>query len=237
MWTGSWLDSTIAPTEIFPHYLQCFLKIGTYKEGEFLLLLETKFHALNDPTSLWMTQSSSGAKPPYVDRPSIFGSFYRPPDSKVLPLDHLSESLAKINAESKSPFIVLGGDFNIPGIEWSHDIQATPKGALQEALIDVVRNNYLTQVTFSTRHVDNGTENILDLLLTSHPSLVNNVKPCPGISDHTIVTADITTKTKLANKPSRNIPLWSKVKEEDFERKGSTYGNWIFLTGSLKKQM
>ena len=220
MGTESWLDSTIASAEIFPHHLQVFRKDRNLQGGGVFVAVSNNIPcferpdlSMNDTELIWCQASLSG-------QAIYFGSFYRPPDSKVHPLDHLSESLAKINAESKSPFIVLGGDFNVPGIKWSHDMQATPKGALQEALIDVARNNYLTQqVTFSTRHDDNGTENILDLLLTSHPSLVNNINPCPGISDHTIVTANITTKTKLANKPPRNIPLWSKVKEEDLKEK------------------
>ena len=72
-------------------------------------------------------------------------------------------------------------------------------------------------VDFPTRHDPNGTENTLDLLLTTHPSWTSDIKPLGGISDHDIVNANISTKTKLEPKPSRKIPLWKGVDTEEFK--------------------
>ena len=76
-------------------------------------------------------------------------------------------------------------------------------------------------VTFPTRHDTNGTANTLYLLLTSHPSLVSDVIPDAGLSDHCIVKAKISTKTKLNQKPPREIPLWKKVDHADFKAKAA----------------
>ena len=72
-------------------------------------------------------------------------------------------------------------------------------------------------VDFPTRRDPNGTENTWDLLLTTHPSWTSDIEPLGGISDHDIVNANISTKTKLEPKPSRKIPLWKGVDTEEFK--------------------
>ena len=155
---------------------------------------------------------SSGVKLALPGQTLLLGGFYRPPDAKISPLLQLDENIAKINSSSSSPLIILGGDFNVPGVDWSSGNQSEPKGALQMALADLISNNHLTQkVTFTTRRDENGTENTLDLLLTTHPDLVSDVSSLPGISDHCIITAKFRTKVKVPTKPPRNIPFGGKL--------------------------
>ena len=124
-----------------------------------------------------------------------------------------------INSSSTSPLIIVGGDFNVPGIDWSDGNQSEPHGGLHEALADLISNNHLTQkVTFTTRRDANGTENTLDLLLTSHLDLISDVTPLAGIIDHCIIDAKFQTKVKIPIKPPRNVPLWKKVNDHDFRK-------------------
>jgi len=55
-------------------------------------------------------------------------------------------------------------------------------------------------------------DNILDLLLTNRPSLVQSCYVTPGISDHDIILASIQSKIKYQNSNSYKIYLWNRSK-------------------------
>jgi hypothetical protein len=87
-------------------------------------------------------------------------------------------------------------------------------------MLEVTRENILTQkVFFATRRHTNGKENILDLLLTSHPALHHSTRPHPGIGDHSAVLSSFDIKTTLPKKPARSVPQWRSVDEADFKQK------------------
>ena len=56
----------------------------------------------------------SGSKPLYL------ASFYKPPNTTSQPLEALASSYNKLITLHKrsSPNIIIGGDFNLPGIDW-----------------------------------------------------------------------------------------------------------------------
>jgi hypothetical protein len=66
-------------------------------------------------------------------------------------------------------------------------------------------------VDFSTRN--NAT---LDLFLTNRPSLINRLKPIPGIRDHEALFIDSDVQAKLG-KISRKIFLWKKADLEKLQ--------------------
>ena len=47
----------------------------------------------------------------------ILGSFYRPPGSKIKKMEEFSRSLDLLPKNSNQT-IILGGDFNLPDIDW-----------------------------------------------------------------------------------------------------------------------
>ena len=49
------------------------------------------------------------------------GCFYRPPDSKISTSEELVKSLDLMPKKSNQT-IVLGGDFNLPGIDWDNGV-------------------------------------------------------------------------------------------------------------------
>ena len=85
-------------------------------------------------------------------------------------------------------------------------------------LISMASNNGLTQV------VDEPTcgDNVLDLVFTNNPTLVNNSQIMPPLAkqaDHCTVYVDINTKPQICKQPPRKIYQyhkadWSKVKAE-----------------------
>ena len=115
----------------------------------------------------------------------IVGSFYCPPNSPPTLLDNLSSSIADIKSKYLHSKILLGGDFNCPGIDWEHGTltESYLSHSFREKLLEFVQDFQLDQlVTFPTRGM-----NILDLFLTTHPSIVLTCKPSPGLSDHDAV--------------------------------------------------
>ena len=81
---------------------------------------------------------------------------YCRPQTETSDFKNLSDSLQKIYQESKSPYIILGGDFNLSGITWDPPLPSNP---LQREIIDIAKEYGLEQmVTFLTRLDANGTE-------------------------------------------------------------------------------
>ena len=100
-------------------------------------------------------------------------------------------------------------------IDWSveppHPINSTT-AADMNSLLDLIEDNALTQhVTEPTRPASGKT---LDLVLSSSPTLVSNVKVVPGMSDHDIVTFDINAKPHRALTSPHKVYLYKKMDSE-----------------------
>ena len=96
------------------------------------------------------------------------GCFYRPPDSKISTSEELVKSLDLMPNQT----IVLGGDFNPPGMDWDNGV-VNPKAANKsqcELLLSSLDTHALAQIHKEpTRE-----ENILDLLITNKPGLIKS---------------------------------------------------------------
>ena len=102
----------------------------------------------------------------------LVGAYYRTPDSyKPETPRGLEESLQKLKSIVRVPFIVLGGDFNIPGMEWKVGDVTYPINRIQSEILNIAQGYNLDQkVDFPTRKdLVTGVENILDLLFTTRP--------------------------------------------------------------------
>ncbi|XP_072050283.1 uncharacterized protein [Amphiura filiformis] len=149
----------------------------------------------------------------------FIGAYYRSTDSyKPETLNGLEESLHKLQSSVNVPFIVLGGDFNIPGMLWKVDDTTFPVNGLQSKILDIANDYNLDQrVDFPTRKDPvSGTENILDLLFTTRPSLIKNTRPSSGISDNIAVLADINIRAPRVSKAPRTNFRWKDVEEATF---------------------
>ena len=102
-----------------------------------------------------------------------------------------------------SPDIILGGDFNLPHINWPG---ATPsKGAsvdernMLNIINDVCNSLLLTQIVTSPTHKDGNT---LDLVFVNNPALVHSTASIPVLqstSHHSIVQVSTTYKACPTN--------------------------------------
>ena len=114
--------------------------------------------------------------------------YYRPPG--VNDLDQVHDHLSKLKLLDPSAFIILAGDFNVPNINWSQP-DFTAGGHVNSALLNILSEFNLLQLILEPTHVKGNT---LDLLCTdlggnmSDHSVIN-----PGLSDHHIISATITS--------------------------------------------
>ena len=78
--------------------------------------------------------------------------------------------------------IVLGGDFNLPGIDWGNAV-VNPEAANKsqcELLLSSLDTHALAQIHKEPARE----ENILDLVITNKPGLIKSSHSVTGISDH-----------------------------------------------------
>lgn len=100
------------------------------------------------------------------NRKVTLGVFYRPPNNEIKPIEDLQAVLQELSRNK----LILLGDFNLPEIDWSNN-RVLRQSDVYILLMDVVQDNFLTQLTNEpTRD-----SNILDLVLTTSPDLVNNL--------------------------------------------------------------
>ena len=118
----------------------------------------------------------------------------------------------------KGSVFILGGDFNLPDIEWPSGLVTghSVPSHVTDTIINMADDLSLSQmVDFHTRK-----EHTLDLVFTSHPSLVNKCKCLPplGKSDHDIVLID-TLITPQRSKPTRRkIHIWDKADHDSIRK-------------------
>ena len=144
----------IASAEIFPSNINVFRNDRNSNGGVFIAVnqdipsFERKDLANDDIESTWCQISITG-------QTALIGSFYRPPPPRgkcKRPIEKLGESLSKINSCTSSPHVILGGDFNVPGLTWSNEDATELKGNLQKSLMSFINDSHLSQmVTFPTR--------------------------------------------------------------------------------------
>ena len=144
-----------------------------------------------------------------------FGSFYRQPSSSDEIMDQLSISINNLKELNglDGRHVILGGDFNLPDIEWSDgSIKPNPQYArsISEKILDILDDNNLTQIV----HEPTRLENTLDQIFTTHPDLIVNTFVVPGMSEHSAVICDINFKLTPPKVPQRTVYVYKKADME-----------------------
>ncbi|XP_062575423.1 uncharacterized protein LOC134237333 [Saccostrea cucullata] len=142
----------------------------------------------------------------------ILSCLYRPPNRQDQhTTDKVIHNISELRSQHKNNIFILGGDFNLPDIDWD-------KYAINGSQTSREINNAFMQMTADLnlqQVVDIPTrgENILDLLLTSHPGQLSRCKTIPplGNSDHDVVLLDFTTHISRPRPKRRTIYLWKKA--------------------------
>ncbi|XP_072039179.1 uncharacterized protein [Amphiura filiformis] len=228
----SHIDSSFADGEIFPaEYNMSRKDRDIHGGGVFVAvsnrLISTTEYSLNSKCEvMWCKICIAGNKPLYV------GSYYRPTNDKQEPLQELNTSLSKISQNGSLPNVILGGDFNLPSIKWDNNtIQANPQYGykVNRLLLDIVEDHGLQQ------HVNKPTRlnNILDLLLTTNPDLVEEIQVFPGMSDHSVVTGVVNVKAKVNKHPPRKVYLFRKMNVEEMKKESKAFQENVIQKNEL----
>ena len=136
-----------------------------------------------------------------------FARYYRPPNDHLQSLEALHESLTKLYRTQKiPPNVVIAGDFNLPDIDWSkQQITNNRTASKHNKLLEIINKFGLQNMLNNPTRIDSG--NILDLILTSNPSIIVNTHTTPGMSDHEAVTFNINLNPVRNRTPTQNIPI------------------------------
>ena len=144
--------------------------------------------------------------------------------------------------------IIVSGDFNAPDISWDTEYpsQSPASGRLLEIIDDHDRSQHVKEPT----RRDRNTQNILDLILSNNPNIIENVSVVPGISDHDIVLFTVNTSCRRKKNVQRKIYIRKKsdstrIKEKltnlslymDTRRFNSIDDKWSYLEDNIHRIM
>ena len=149
-------------------------------------------------------------------KPLIIGSIYRPPNYDFLASQKIIEEIFSLSRRFKGAVFWLGGDFNIPDINWKNQ--------------DIVGNQYDKEINTSflemshdlgfSQIVDVPTRgtSFLDLLFTNHPDLMKNCSLLSGLGDHEVVQIQTSLQAHRKKPTKRLIQLWKKANIENLRK-------------------
>ncbi|KAI8483396.1 hypothetical protein Bbelb_388590 [Branchiostoma belcheri] len=124
-----------------------------------------------------------------------------------------------MRAKNNNAYIWLAGDFNLPDATWNPEANtiASNLSSLTGNYINLANDCSLEQVVCEPAHSRGQTSNILDLFLTTNPTLVERVKILPGHSDHDFPLIDIQAKPQTSKSGAKNS--WTKnTASENWDR-------------------
>lgn len=194
--TESWLDSTVLNSEVFPAGYHCFRRDRGARGGGVFLLVRSDLSCVPLDCSGADCESVFCKVRLRNGKSLVIGSHYRPPGSSHDQFIQLSAFLDTLQDD----IIILGGDFNLPDIDWSSgDPAASVSGSVYSAFFYLVSDFAFRQYIHDASRDDN-TGNILDLLLCNVTGVVTTVNTLPGISDHRAFIADVNAQNVIAKK-------------------------------------
>ena len=218
--TESWLNPSIKNSECFPENYTVYRKDRERGKagGVFIAvrndLISTHLISLDvDCELIWISLQMVNSKQIHI------GCFYRPPSKGSDPIKKLRESLSRIDF-SKNPIVWVGGDFNVPDIDWSNlcrkpEHHCVYPQELTTELLDLIHDFSLTQLAYEPNHNQKtrsgNVRNILDLLLVTNPGCFAPIVTKAGISDHFNMIAEVSLRPVLHKAKRRKIYLWDKA--------------------------
>ena len=144
------------------------------------------------------------------NQPIILATAYRPPSTTINETNNICKELANLYNKHKTKPLWFGGDTNLPDINWPTNsiIKNQYSKEINETFLETFSKCDLQQlVDFPTRR-----NNILDIVATNRPNLLNKCEPIAGMSDHeTMVLLDIECYAKRSKPQKRKVFVWRKV--------------------------
>ena len=162
------LKPNISDNEIFPPGYHVYRKDRADGYGGVLLGISTSLNSNKieiETEGKFVAAKVLGSK-----HAIIFAAAYRPPRSDQTYMDTVNQNLSTLCHKFSNMPIWIGGDMNLPDIEWETEQLTTNQymHSISYSFLDTLANTGLQQiVNFPTRN-----NNTLDVVLTNRPSLV-----------------------------------------------------------------
>lgn len=140
------------------------------------------------------------------DRVIVLGGVYRPPNSSVDFLVKLRQYMDSVICHNKN--ILLVGDFNLPGIDWSTLSVGTTDGASCEQLLEIAFCYNLSQVVTEHTRTTSAASSLLDLIFvsTNLTPLLSECELFEGISDHKMTCMTLNfSPCRLGRPPHKKV--------------------------------
>ena len=187
------------------------------------LTAEEQPHLVTDCEMTWMKIKLCNLQDLYA------GVFYMPHRNKK-DLNKLMKSLDLLTVSgTKDRNILLAGDANCPDVDWNTNTvpESSQERDIQQGLADNMSEAHLPQIHNQPTRLSA----ILDLVITTNPTLLKNSTSIPGISDHSIVVADFDTVPHITKEATRK-----KFKLHTHSNQGIFLAAWPirFLDQSIK---
>lgn len=128
-------------------------------------------------------------------------------------MQRFTDSLNHISKKNPSSTILVGGDFNLPFIDWTN-YSYIPGGNDKEScniLLECFNTNSFEQLVHEPTRCIDDTNNILDLCAINRPELVESVRVDEGIGDHKVVVVKLKLSYDKLIKPLRRVYIFKRA--------------------------
>ena len=142
--------------------------------------------------------------------PLIIATAYRPPNNDLKQAEHIAHEIIDLQRKHKNNPIWFGGDMNLPDIEFTTNSIKMHQyhKELNQCFLDTFDITNLDQIVdFPTRGA-----NILEIMATNRPSVINKCSPHIDLSDHeTSVLLNINCHPNKSKPVKCKIYLWDRA--------------------------
>lgn len=142
--------------------------------------------------------------------PYVIGVFYRPPDMTCTFASEFRRVLDDVIIRFPNTVLIIFGDFNFPLIDWS-TLSVAGNNAEANEFLNVCLDHSLTQIIDQPTRRSATSANILDLILTNDPDLCSDITHLDGLSDHVIITGNLTRPFNTRQAANKKIRCYNRA--------------------------
>ena len=208
-----WLPAAVSDSEILPKDYRAYQNNRVDCYGGALLAIKTGL--IHHQIDIDSPCNIVAAKVELIQNqsPLVVVTTYRPTNIDTEYIGNLCAAINKIAKDNPRSAIWVGGDLNLPVIEWDMESRTGNHYpvAISDSFLNTTRDHGLKQtVNFPTQE-----ENTLDLFLTNRPPLVSRCKPVPGLSDHEMTYTKFRMLARCQQLVQCEIHPWARA---DFDK-------------------
>uniref|UniRef100_A0A2S2R2Y8 RNA-directed DNA polymerase from mobile element jockey n=1 Tax=Sipha flava TaxID=143950 RepID=A0A2S2R2Y8_9HEMI len=123
----------------------------------------------------------------FNDSKFIIGGVYLPPNCSVSLFESYMSTIERIAINYSNYTFIICGDFNLPGISWSNDVNGLVYSSTLDNKIDCVPETFAALNFFQVNHLTNSHGSMLNLVFVSANQFNVNIVCDPVIINHAII--------------------------------------------------